>query len=179
MDSYKVNARAWKAVMDGVKRLRSEGRTLDAIGHQLKIGRATVKKWLDSDMGGERTSFRDMVRYLDVLNIPLSEVFGVHVEEGSGNREWKPTDFELRLAGLLKQGAKMFGKRPELLSRHIFGDHSNAIAVQEMLDGKREISVEHLYKLCKGIGLEPADVLNRVTELVNEEAGVESSRRTA
>lgn len=179
MDSYKVNERAWNAILHAVKQLRAEGHTLDAIGHQLKIGRATVKKWIDSDIGGERTSFRDMVRYLDVLNVPLTDVFGVPIETTNGCPQWEATNFEKHLAAFLKQGATMFGKRPETLSRHAFGDNTHSVAIREMLDGKQQVSVEIFYKLCKAIGLESAEVLKRVAELAADEGGEDSSRRTA
>jgi hypothetical protein len=63
----------------------------------------------------------------------------------------------------------MFGKKPEHLSRQLFGNSSNSVLIQEMLEAKRPISVEHLYKLCKAIGLEQSDVIKRVAELADDQ----------
>jgi phage repressor protein C with HTH and peptisase S24 domain len=59
--------------------LRARGESLESIGNLLKVNRSTIKVWLDRQKGGERTSFRDMIRYLDKLDISLENVFGEHL----------------------------------------------------------------------------------------------------
>lgn len=76
MDSYKVNDRAWNLILSRVNELREAGETLESIGTLLQVNRSTIKVWLSNLKGGERTSFRDMIRYIDRLEIDFRDVFG-------------------------------------------------------------------------------------------------------
>lgn len=76
MDTFKINDKAWTLVITKVNELRKQGETLESIGNLLRVNRSTIKVWLDNSKGGERTSFRDMLRYIDKLGIQLNEVFG-------------------------------------------------------------------------------------------------------
>jgi phage repressor protein C with HTH and peptisase S24 domain len=56
----------------------------------LRVNRSTIKVWLDNSKGGERTSFRDMLRYIDKLGIQLNEVFGESVSTSASIKK-EPT----------------------------------------------------------------------------------------
>jgi phage repressor protein C with HTH and peptisase S24 domain len=87
MDTFKINDKAWALVITKVNELREQGETLESIGNLLRVNRSTVKVWLDNSKGGERTSFRDMLRYIDKLGIQLDEIFGESFTASDRTRE--------------------------------------------------------------------------------------------
>jgi phage repressor protein C with HTH and peptisase S24 domain len=90
MDTFKINDKAWTLVITKVQELRKQGETLESIGNLLRVNRSTIKVWLDNSKGGERTSFRDMLRYIDKLGIQLNEVFGESVSTSASIKK-EPT----------------------------------------------------------------------------------------
>ncbi|GAB6178568.1 hypothetical protein JCM16814_34590 [Desulfobaculum senezii] len=180
MDSYRVNERAWTAVIQRLHELRNEGHSMAAIGRLLKVNRATIKQWLDYSRGGDRISFRNMVQYLDKLRIPLEEIYGVSIDVPTDPPATMPTHYEEYVATILRDGAQLLGKRIDTITRKAFGEDSDSVAVSEMLEGKRAMTVGQFISICKAIGIAPANVLERATELFEEESGEDhTTRRTA
>lgn len=177
MDSYRVNERAWTAVIQRLHELRNEGHSMAAIGRLLKVNRATIKQWLDYSRGGDRISFRNMVQYLDKLRIPLEEIYGVSIDVPTDPPATMPTHYEEHIATILRDGAQLLGKRIDTITRQAFGEDSDSVAVSEMLEGKRAMTVGQFISICKAIGIAPANVLERATELFEEESGEDHTTR--
>jgi hypothetical protein len=174
MESYRVNERAWGAVMHRVRKLREEGKTLDAIGKLLKVSRATVKRWLDYGAGGDRISFRDMVRYIDALRIPLEEVYGIDIDAPITPI---PTPYEKHVAAALKATTTALGQKPETIAYKAFGDQAKPQNVHDMFSGDQTMTVGEFISICKAIGITPTTILERATELYEEESGDDHTTR--
>ena len=70
-------AQAWALIMKRIRELRAEGNTLEAIGKLMHVGRAAVSRWISEDVGGEKTTYGDMLRYAKALGIPRDELIGM------------------------------------------------------------------------------------------------------
>lgn len=67
-------AYAWSIIMQKIRSLRNEKYTLEEIGNIMGVRKGTVSRWLldnENRVGGENTTFGDMLRYAHALNIPL------------------------------------------------------------------------------------------------------------
>jgi hypothetical protein len=181
MDSYRVNERAWAAVLRRLHELRGEGESMASLGRLLKVGRATIKQWLDYGMGGDRITFRNMVHYLDRLQIPLEQVYGVDIdvpEEPIAPEPEAPTQYEKHIAAILRDGSQLMGKKVDVIARQVLGDEHDSIAMHEILDGKRTMTVAQFINTCNAIGIAPDKVIERANELSKDDQ--ESTvRRTA
>lgn len=69
-------AQAWALIMKKIQLLRAEGHTLASIGKLMHVGRAAVSRWLSEDIGGEKTTYGDMLRYAKALGISREEFLG-------------------------------------------------------------------------------------------------------
>lgn len=180
MDYYRINERAWELIIKELRKRRKRGETLDAIGKLLTAHKSTVKLWLDNQRGGERTSFRDMVRYLDRLQIPFEEIFGAGIDFPEEPRASIPTRYEAHVATTLSATAAVFGKKAETISSTAFNNEIPPATVQAMLDGKQTMTIGEFTSICNAIGIAPANVLERATELSKEDSRKDrTDRRTA
>ncbi|WP_419783770.1 hypothetical protein [Maridesulfovibrio sp.] len=161
----KEAAHGWKAVMERIKRLRSEGETLEVIGKKLGVSKAAVSRWLSENLGGEKNSFGDMVRYAKTLGITPAEMFGEKVAQ--------PSAFDQQVAHELNENIRLAG--------YSIKDVANMTGVsQKRLDrivGGQELPTpEELFIVCKSIDLNPAILLNKAAELANIEINREAQQ---
>ncbi|MCT4627515.1 hypothetical protein [Halodesulfovibrio sp.] len=74
MNKNDETAYAWSIIMQKIRSLRDEKHTLEEIGNIMGVRKGTVSRWLldnENRVGGENTTFGDMLRYANALNIPL------------------------------------------------------------------------------------------------------------
>ncbi|ACS80209.1 helix-turn-helix domain-containing protein [Maridesulfovibrio salexigens] len=154
----KEAAHGWKAVMERIKRLRSEGETLEVIGKKLGVSKAAVSRWLSENLGGEKNSFGDMVRYAKTLGITPAEMFGEKAVQISmfDKQVAHELSENIRLAGFsIEDVANMTGVTQKRLGR--------------IVEGQEPPTPEDLFVVCKSINLNPAILLNKAAELANIE----------
>ncbi len=152
----KEAAHGWKAVMERIKKLRTEGETLETIGKRLGVSKAAVSRWLSENLGGEKNSFGDMVRYAKTLGISSSEMFGKETQ--------KISQFNIQVAHGLTENIRLAGYSNK--------DISNVTGIApERLDritaGQDSSTPEELFIVCKSIDLNPAILLNKAAEQAN------------
>lgn len=164
MDSYRVNDRAWELIIKELRKRRENGETLEAIGKHLAAHKSTVKLWLDNQRGGERTSFRDMIRYLDRLNIPFDQVFGAGIYIPEKPHRLKPSTYEENIAKTLAGAATVFGKNARSIASEV-GEGITTETVQKILDGEISMTVKELTAVCSAIDILPETVMKRAREL--------------
>lgn len=167
MEPFRINTQAWELIFKRVEAMREQGKTLAEIGRLLSVNKSTVQRWLDDKKGGERTSFRDMLRYLDRLGISLHDVFGL---EAQGLPEPSPsplsmTRLDVQVARTLDTIAKVMGHSPEQLAAAI---GATPVDVAAMLSAKRAISAGDFYRLCKAVGMAPTELLERAATLSDD-----------
>ncbi len=63
-------AHAWACILERLKQLYADGYTQQEIGDLIGVRKATVSRWLSKEIGGERNTFGDIMRYAKRLNIP-------------------------------------------------------------------------------------------------------------
>lgn len=178
MDGYKVNERAWGLVLAALTRLRASGTTYDQIGQLIGVDKSTIKLWVDRQRRGDRVAFGNMVRYLDRLQIPLDEVFGVHIDRPSQARP-RAEALDKAIARVLSDVMQALGKSRNSIMRHASVatmDPQRAIA---LLDGEEQFAVADLLNLCAGIGVQPSEILARAVNIANEQKSEVEARHTA
>lgn len=167
MDSYKINERAWSLILSRVNALNEAGESQSSIARILGCDRATVNRWIQDRRGGERTTFRDMIRYLDRLRIPLKEVFmTAEGELPPPSPERVPSDLDKVIASTLVVVSKAIGKDAGDISREI--EHLELSDINAFLSGRESMRVSDFLKLCKSIGVDPGVVLRRAETLQEE-----------
>ncbi|UIJ38991.1 hypothetical protein LWC08_05295 [Desulfobaculum bizertense] len=169
MDCYRINERAWSLVLARLQQLKENGHSMAALGRLLKVNRATIKQWMDYGQGGDRISFRNMIHYLDKLQIPLAEVFSVDLEELPEKMAAQLDANEKNIASTLKATADVLGKKIDTIARQAFGDELDSVKVHAMLTGECKMHVGEFINICKAIGVEPSQVIERALELTKEE----------
>lgn len=180
MDSYRINARAWEAVLARMHELRDQGESMAAISRLMKVGRATVKQWLDYGRGGDRISFRHMIHYLDRLQIPLDEVFGVEIDLPPSPEPRLPESLDKAMAEALNSVMNALGKSRQTVMRNNKVAAMDPIHVNALLDGQEQFAVTDLCNICEGIGIKPGEILTRAVELASShEKEGDATRRSA
>jgi len=169
MDSFRVNERAWKLVLARLDELIAQGMSQSEIGRLLGVHRATVSVWQADRKGGERTSFRDMVRYIDRLQIPLAEVFreaeGELPEPGPQLRLGR-TPLDGRVAKTLSAVAGALGVEQAAIAERMGASPEDVAA---MLKGKRPMLIGEFCRMCQAVGIAPTVVLDRALSLAENE----------
>ena len=74
----------WKKILTEMRRMRDEKHTLERIGAILGVSKPTVQRWLESEAGGEKTAFIDVLRYVQALKIDLKPL--LFPEEGKHSK---------------------------------------------------------------------------------------------
>lgn len=168
MDSYKINERAWDLIRVRLNELLENGETQSSIARMLGCDRATVNRWIQDRRGGERTTFRDMIRYLDRLRIPLQSVF--MVEEGElppPSPDRAPTELDKTIASTLVVVAKAVGKDMADIAREL--DLLNLPDIKAMMRGKASMRTSDFLVICRAVGVDPGVILKRAEALREED----------
>lgn len=166
MDTYKITNRAWGLVVDRIHERLQEGSSQAELSRLLGVSRPTMSRWLADRSGGDRTTFRAMLRYLDRLRIPLSEVFGDDdLPEPSPDRA--PADLDKAIASTLLVVAKAIGKDAHDVAREL--ESLNLPDVKAMLSGQASMRASDLAKICRVIGVSPGAILDRAQSLLDGE----------
>lgn len=164
MDSYRITNRAWNLVIDRINELLQAGTSQAEIARLLGVSRPAVSRWLADRQGGDRTTFRDMVRNLDRLRIPLKDVF--NVEEDSlppPSPDRAPTELDRAVAETLVVVAKAVGKDPVVISRTL--ESLDLPDIQAMLKGREAMKVSDFIRICRAIGVAPEAVIARAESI--------------
>ncbi|WP_290925039.1 helix-turn-helix domain-containing protein [Halodesulfovibrio sp.] len=154
-------AYAWALIMNRIQALRSEGKTLEEIGKMLHVTRATVSRWISEDIGGERTTFGDMLRHAKALDIDFNKLAGL--QEKSWNNA---DDYDKALGNVLNE----FAKEDELT----ISDLANKTQIPSneihaIFNGEKAITARQLYKICKVLEVKANIVLNRAMNMLEKE----------
>lgn len=75
MNPEVINSIAWKKIESKIRSLYKEDLSFQAIAKIVGVSKATIKRWYDGDSGGEKTAFIDILKYLERLDIDISEIF--------------------------------------------------------------------------------------------------------
>lgn len=164
MDSYRINERAWDLVMGKINQKLKEGVSQSAIALLLGVKRPTVSRWLADRRGGDKTSFRDMIHYLDRLRIPLRDVFSIDDDSlPPPSPDRSPTDLDKAIADTLVVVAKAVGKDVEDVARVL--DTLDLPDIQAMMKGREAMKVSDFLRICRAVGVSPDAVLTRAESL--------------
>lgn len=178
MDSFRVNKRAWELVLARINELNTQGMSWAKIGRLLGVHRSTILVWNANQKGGERTSFRDMVRYIDRLQIPLEEVFKEctgTLPDPTPQPRLAATKLDHNISKTLSDVATALGETPESISAET-GESPRDVA--HMLSGERPMLAGEFYRVCNAVGVSPANVLDRAAKLTDDN-GDDTVRRSA
>jgi transcriptional regulator with XRE-family HTH domain len=168
MDSYKINERAWNLILLRVNDMLEAGETQASIARVVGCDRATINRWIQDRRGGERTTFRDMIRYLDRLRIPLQSVFMANDGElPQPSPDRAPTDLDKAIASILVGVAKAIGKDTTDIAREL--DLLNLPDVKAMLGGRASMRASDFSKICRAVGVDPGAILKRAETLQGED----------
>lgn len=168
MDSYKINERAWGLILSRINERLKAGATQSSIARMLGCDRATVNRWIQDRRGGERTTFRDMIGYLDRLRIPLREVFlSDDGELPPPSPDRAPTDLDKAIASTLVVVAKAVGKGTADIAREL--EILNLPDIKAMMRGKASMRASDFSKICRAVGVDPGVILKRAETLRGEE----------
>ncbi|MCJ2164630.1 MULTISPECIES: helix-turn-helix transcriptional regulator [unclassified Pseudodesulfovibrio] len=164
MDSIRITERAWELILACLNDRIENGESQASLSKLIGCDRATVNRWLLNRRGGDRTTFKDMVRILDRLRIPLPEVFGTGVGAFPAPAPDKSmTRLDAAVAKVLKDLFSLLGKGPDSVEGVDPGD------VREFLSGRVPLRASDLYQLCKAVGVEPGVALARAASLLDME----------
>lgn len=168
MDSYKINERAWSLILARVGELLQGGESQSSIARLLGCDRATVNRWIQDRKGGERTTFRDMIRYLDRLRIPLKDVFSAGAGElPPPSPDRAPTDLDKTIASTLVVVSKAVGKSTADIAREL--DLLDLPDLKAMMSGKATMRASDFSKICRAVGVDPGVILKRAESLQGED----------
>ena len=153
-------AQAWALIMKRIRELRAEGNTLEAIGKLMHVGRAAVSRWISEDVGGEKTTYGDMLRYAKALGIPRDELIGKPCETPSTN------SFDKMVGKILEE----FSQDNSLTANDV-AQKANipATTVSAIFSGELTATPSLLYKMCSVLEVGASTVLNRAARQVEEE----------
>lgn len=168
MDSYRITERAWGLVIGSINDRLKAGASQAEMSRLLGVSRPTISRWLADRRGGDRTTFRDMVRYLDRLRVPLSEVF--EVEAGNLPRpspDRAPTDLDKAIASTLLVVAKAIGKDAQDVAREL--ESMDLPDIKAMMKGFSSMRASDLARICRAIGISPGVILERAESLLGKE----------
>lgn len=164
MDSIKITERAWDLILSCLNERIENGESQSALAKLIGCDRATVNRWILNRRGGDRTTFKDMVRILDRLRIPLVDVFGGSMATFPPPAPDKSvTPFDAALAKVLKDLFSLLGKDASSV------DGLPPEDVREFLSGRMPLRASDLYLLCRAAGLEPSAALSRAASLLDLE----------
>ena len=159
------SAQAWAVIMNKISSLRKKGMTLETIGKQLNVTRATVSRWFNEEIGGEKTTFGDMLRYADALGIPYSSL--LQQGELTADAEKKQASPYAKAAGTVLSG---FASEDKMTVTDIANEAGlPALVVNETLTGTHEPTIEQFHKICQAVGVKDTIILGRTDALVKEE----------
>ena len=168
MDSFRINERAWRLVLECINDKLQSGASQAELSRVLGVSRATMSRWLADRRGGDRTTFRHMLHYLDRLRIPLNEVF---MEEGEElpppSPDRMPTELDKAIASTLLVVAKAIGKDAQDVAREL--KTLNLPDIKAMLKGQASMRTSDFVKLCRAVGVSPGAILDRAESLQGEE----------
>lgn len=164
MDHIRINERAWELILGRINELLESGESQSSVARLIGCDRATVNRWVLNRRGGERTTFKDMVRILDKLRIPLPNVF----KEAPGGLpapapDSSATPLDRAIARTLRDVFSIMGKPQDSVEGFAPDD------VREFLSGRSPLRASDLYLLCKAVGIDPSAVLSRAASLAEEE----------
>lgn len=151
-------AQAWALIMKKIQLMRAEGHTLASIGKLMHVGRAAVSRWLSEDIGGEKTTYGDMMRYAKALGIPPEEFFG------KPSQEPLATPYDKAVGKVLEEFAKDNG----LTTADISNKTSiPATTIDSIFSGSTAITAIMLYQVCSALEVGATMVLNRAARQVD------------
>ncbi|BCS89993.1 hypothetical protein [Pseudodesulfovibrio sediminis] len=166
MDSYKITRRAMELILEEVDRRVSNGESQSAISRLVGCDRATVHRWYTERIVRENTSFRDMVRYLDRLRIPLVKVFGSGDDLPPPSPDRAMTVLDKAIASTLVAAAKALGKDYDDVSREL--ESLDLPDVESLLKGREPMRASDFSKMCRAVGVSPEAVLKRASGITEE-----------
>lgn len=88
MTSEKIFEHIWAEFKNRLKAMREQTpkMTYEQLGVLCGVSKATTKRWLDEDMGGEKTPFPDMLRYMEAVGMNIAP-FAALIENSTFNAE--------------------------------------------------------------------------------------------
>jgi len=164
MDSYRITDRAWSLILGRINEKLQAGSSQAELSRLMGVSRAAMSRWLGDRRGGDRTTFRDMIRYLDRLRIPLGDVFDdVNEELPLPSPDRAPTELDKAIASTLLVVAKAIGKDAQDVAREL--ETLELPDIKAMLKGQASMRASDLVKLCRAIGVSPGAILERAESL--------------
>ncbi len=89
MKKKDITDAAWQAVLSAMRERKNTKDETDAdIGRLLGVNRGTVGVWLREEKGGQRTSVKNMLHYMEKLGIDSAQYFGSEGESGYVQVPW-------------------------------------------------------------------------------------------
>ena len=164
MDSFRITKRAWKLAMEKIQKLLDAGESQASVGKLVGCNRATVNRWLLDIRGGENTSFKNMIRILDGLQIPLEDVFDTG--EGSlppPSPDRAPAAMDKVVSSVMMDVAKAMGKDFDAIADNL--ETLSVEEVKDMLKGRWPMRVSDFIEICQAIGGAPEVVIGRAVEI--------------
>jgi len=159
MDSYRIMNTASELIIADVSRRTAEGQSQSEISRLVGCERSTVHRWVTEGFVRENTSFRDMVRYLDRLRIPLSAVFGTKDELPPPSPDRSVTELDKAVSATLVAVAKAVGKDSEGIAREV--ESLTVPDIDALLKARDPMRTSDFYRICKAIGVSPEVILSR------------------
>ena len=152
-------AQAWTIVMERILSLREEGQTLEAIGKLMNVGRAAVSRWISGDVGGEKTTYGDMLRYARAL--------GISQEELSGKPSEMPsiTPYDKAVGNILEEFTADNGLTADDISKKT---SISVTTIHSIFVGETAITASMLYDICSALEVGASMVLNRAARQIKE-----------
>lgn len=164
MDSIQINERAWKRILEQIHARLDDGSSQADVARLIGCDRATVNRWVLDLRGGERTSFKDMIRILDRLRIPLRDVFGTgETSLPAPSPDRSASGMDKAVASTLRAVAKAVGKDSAAIATELQSLEEQDIEV--MLKGRSPMRVSDFIDICQAIGVAPGVVIDRAEKL--------------
>lgn len=153
-------AQAWALIMKRIHELRAEGHTLEAIGKLMHVGRAAVSRWISEDVGGEKTTYGDMLRYAKALGVSPEKLIGEPCNNTPAN------DFDKMVGKILEDFSQDNGLTAEDLSHKT---NIPVTTIQAVFSGNLTVTPSVLHKMCSTLEVGASTVLNRAARQVEKE----------
>lgn len=164
MNSLKINERAWECLLTRVRALYDDGRSKSSIARLLGCNRSTVGRWIDDNKRSSCVTFRDMIRYLDRLRVPLEDVFGSGVDLPPPSPDKAVTKLDKAVGATLLATAKVLGKELSDVARDL--ESLELPDVQAMLKGREPMRVSDFVRICRAVGVSPEAILKKASREV-------------
>lgn len=144
MTPEKIFEHIWAEFKARLEALRAQTpkMTYEQLGNLCGVSKATTKRWLDNGMGGEKTPFPDMLRYMEAVGMNIAP-FAALIENSTFDAE-ADRSIILELADCKRKIADLEKERDKYKNKwdgHLESLQATARAQEEAKHAKADLSL--------------------------------------